>query len=151
WDPEPARYQRPVRAADVFPRRDRQGTTGAGLLGACVGGRIALQMLAMRPDLVKGLVLNDIGAVIEAAGLARIQDYMGKAPVPVTSWGEAARQTRAVNGLAFPDYGDDDWLRFARRLYRENSEGQPVIAFDPAIAPAPTPGAVRAVDMWAFY
>ncbi|HLS97893.1 MAG: alpha/beta hydrolase [Porticoccaceae bacterium] len=151
WDPEPARYQVPVYAEDMFTLLERQGITGAVLIGTSMGGLIAMQMLAMRPDLVKGLVLNDIGAVIEAAGLARIQDYMGKAPVPVTSWGEAARQTRAVNGLAFPDYGDDDWLRFARRLYRENSEGQPVIAFDPAIAPAPTPGAVRAVDMWAFY
>ena len=151
WDPEPARYQVPVYAEDMFTLLERQGITSTVLIGTSMGGLIALQMLAMPPDLVKGIVLNDIGAVIEADGLARIQGYMGKPPAPVTTWEQAARQTRAVNGLAFPDYTDEDWLRFARRLYRENDAGHPVIAFDPAIAPAPASGEVQAVDMWAFY
>ncbi|MFA5495540.1 MAG: alpha/beta hydrolase [Porticoccaceae bacterium] len=152
-DPDPSRYQIAVYAEDMFTLLEHQGITDTVLLGTSMGGLIAMQMLAMRPDLIRGVVLNDIGAVIEGAGLTRIQNYAGRSARPLATWQQAAEQARRVNGGAFPDYTDADWLRFARRQYRENSEGELVLAYDPAIAtasPAGT-GEIASVDMWSFY
>ncbi len=149
WDPNPSRYQVPVYAEDMFTLLQRHGAGKAVLLGTSMGGLIAMQMLAMRPDLIQGVILNDVGAVIAGEGLTRIQGYVGKAE-PVATWQEAAQQTRAINAIAFPDYRDEDWLRVARRQYREDDEGRPVAAYDPAIARffAASGGDL---DMWDFY
>ena len=42
---------------------------------------------------------------------------------PIGSWDEAAAYARSTNAVAFPDFGDGDWLAFARRLFRE--DGRP--------------------------
>ena len=43
---------------------------------------------ATRPAAIKAAILNDIGPVIEAQGLARIRGYVGKLPSP-RSWSDA--------------------------------------------------------------
>lgn len=152
YDPDPSRYQVAVYAEDMFTLLEHEGITNTVLIGTSMGGLIAMQMLAMRPDLIRGLVLNDIGAVIEGAGLARIQSYVSR-PQPVVNWQQAAEQVRRINGVAFPDYTDTDWLRFAKRQYRENAQGELTLAYDPAIADANPAGTAQAasVDMWSFY
>ena len=57
---------------------------------------------------------------------------MGKSG-PVNTWEQAVAQQKAINGIAFPDFTEQQWQDFARGLYREQ-DGQPVIAYDPAIA-----------------
>jgi len=152
YDSDPSRYQVPVYAADMFTLLDSKGITDVVLIGTSMGGLIAMQMLAMRPDLIRGVVLNDIGAVIEGAGLARIQSYVGSRSA-AADWQEAARQAQRINGAAFPDYSDADWLRFARRLYRENSEGLLEPAYDPAIAQNPPAGdgGPTSVELWPLF
>src|SRR5262249_6201632 len=78
----------------------------------------------------------------------RITGYVGKV-APPANWAEAAAAARAINGLAFPDYGDADWLRFARRTYRE-VDGRIVPACDPAIARpiADSPQTAVPPDLW---
>lgn len=146
-DPDPSRYQVPVYAADMFTLLDGLGITDAVLIGTSMGGLIAMQMLAMRPEIVRGLILNDIGAVIEGEGLARIQGYVGKNSIPASNWQQAAEQTKQLNSHAFPDYNDDDWLRFARRQYRETPQGLLQLAYDPAIAQAAPAGDGGAASM----
>jgi pimeloyl-ACP methyl ester carboxylesterase len=102
-------------------------------IGTSMGGLMTILMAAMRPGLFRAAVLNDIGPVIERAGLERIKGYVGKMPAPRT-WKEAAALQRSLNAHAFPDYTDDDWMRFARRTFRNGAEGNPVPAYDAAIA-----------------
>lgn len=79
------------------------------------------------------MVLNDIGPVLDPAGLARIQGYVGPGTT-MASWVEAAARCRAINAEAFPDFGSADWEAFARRTCAEQPDGTIAFAYDPAIA-----------------
>jgi len=87
--------------------------------------------------------------VVDPAGIARIQGYVGKG-APVADWEQAVAQARAINGAALTDYSEADWQAFARKLYRENEAGVPVLNYDPAIADLMNNSQAQAVppDLW---
>jgi hypothetical protein len=72
-------------------------------------------------------VLNDIGPVIEADGLARIGGYVGQGRSYLT-WMHAARGLHETMGEIYPDFAIGDWLRLAKRLMALGTGGR--IAFD---------------------
>ncbi len=153
YDPDPTRYQPLTYVQDMFRLLDSQAVQRAVLVGTSMGGLMAMMMAAMQPARVSAIVLNDIGPEVDPAGLARIKAYVGKAE-PVADWAAAVAQTRAINGAAFPDFSPEDWLHFARGLYRPRTEGGGLeLAYDPAIS---TPLAVaddNAVppDLWPVF
>lgn len=54
-----------------------------------------------------------------------------------------------ANAHAYPDYGIEDWLAMAKRLYRLNSAGRIVLDYDLKIAePFRVPGNEAGSDMW---
>ena len=83
-------------------------------------------------DRSPALVLNDIGPVIEARGLARIKTYVGRTPAP-DDWDDAARILRRLHGAQFTALSDSDWEAFARMTYRDEN-GRPAGDYDPALA-----------------
>ncbi len=85
----------------------------------------------MRPSVLKAIVLNDIGPVVEAAGLGDIRAYLQRISHPQTL-AEAARRQRAVHGKDFTALGEADWARMAAAIYREQ-EGRWVPDFDPKL------------------
>ena len=91
-------------------------------------------------DLIKAAVLNDIGPVIETAGLAHIRSYLESTRQPA-DFAEAVASQKAVHGEAFPALTDDDWQRFVQAIYRDEG-GVPVADFDPALL-----NTVRAMDL----
>lgn len=118
------------------------------VVGTSLGGIIAMLMAATRPDRLAGAVLNDIGPQIEGAGLERIRGYVGTGPAQPT-WMHAARALAENNGDVYPDYGLEDWLAMAKRLYRLNSGGRIVLDYDMRIAaPLKVPGGEAGVDLW---
>jgi pimeloyl-ACP methyl ester carboxylesterase len=120
------------------------------VVGTSLGGLMAMLMGATRPQLLAGVVLNDIGPQIDPAGVARIQSYVGRLP-PVRTWDDAAAQMKMTFGLAMPEYDEQRWREFARTSFDEGEDGVPRLASDPKIGeairsiPAP-PGAAQA--MW---
>ncbi|MFO7552525.1 MAG: alpha/beta hydrolase [Haliea sp.] len=151
YDPVPANYQPGTYVQDMFALLDSQGVEKALLVGTSMGGLMAMLMAAMQPARVSGIILNDIGPVVDPAGLERIKSYVGKSR-PVTDWQQAVAQVRAINGVAFPDFSDEEWLSFTRALYRE-VEGRPVLAYDPAIAEPMAASDDNAVppDLWPVF
>jgi pimeloyl-ACP methyl ester carboxylesterase len=151
-DPEPARYTPATYVQDMFLLLDGLGLERVVLIGTSMGGLMAFIMAAMQPQRVAGMVINDIGPEIDPVGLARIQQAVGRI-TPVRTWEEAAAQARELNAVAFPDWNDDDWLAFARGLYREEG-GVPVRAYDPAIAEpmaAPEDSGAVPPDLWPLF
>jgi pimeloyl-ACP methyl ester carboxylesterase len=85
-----------------------------------------------RPAMLAGLVLNDIGPVIEARGLARIKTYVGRMPAP-ESWDDAVALMRRLHGAQFTALSDADWQAWTRLSWRDD-DGHPAGDYDPALA-----------------
>lgn len=133
YDSAPGNYRPDVYSADMFALLDGLSIERVGLIGTSMGGLMAMIMAAMQPARISAIVLNDVGPQIEAAGLARIQGYVGPSE-PVTDWDDAAARCAAINGQAFPEFTAQDWQVFARRTCRETADGAIRFAYDPAIA-----------------
>ncbi|NWM30013.1 alpha/beta hydrolase, partial [Escherichia coli] len=65
------------------------------------------------------------------------------------TWMHAASGLADGNADVYPNYGIEDWLRMAKRLYRVNSSGRIVLDYDMKIAePFRVPGNETGPDMW---
>jgi pimeloyl-ACP methyl ester carboxylesterase len=109
------------------------GIERAVFLGTSMGGLITLALTALKSRAVAAAILNDIGPEVDKTGLARIAGYSGK-PVDTPTWAAAAAYAREINGVAFPHYDEADWDAFARRVFRDGTEGTPVLDYDPDIS-----------------
>jgi pimeloyl-ACP methyl ester carboxylesterase len=105
---------------------------------------------ATTPQVLAGVILNDVGPEVAPEGLKRISTYVGKSP-QVSNWAEAAAQAKATYGLAWPDATDEDWMNLARRSYTE-VDGVPRLAMDPMIGEAVRAApAGAAPDLWPVF
>jgi pimeloyl-ACP methyl ester carboxylesterase len=149
-DPDPSRYVPATYAADVLELLAHAGESRVALVGTSMGGILALLLAVLRPAKLAGVVLNDVGPVVDPAGIARIQGYVGRAS-EVTTWDAAAEAVRALNAPFFPEFGHEDWLRFARRTFRVCDDGLLRPDYDPAIAAATRAGDAVPADLWSFF
>lgn len=124
-------YNVGVEATDVVTGLHALGIDQAAFIGTSRGGLIIHVLAAVRPALIKAVVLNDVGPVIELAGLAQIRAYLANAPRP-KDFADAGAIQKAVHGEAFPALSEADWQRFVRAIYRDEA-GRPVADFDPAL------------------
>lgn len=130
-DADPTNYNVMVECRDVIALCDTLGLTRCLFVGTSRGGLILHVMAALRPDLIAGTVLNDIGPEIEAQGLMDIRDYLGRGST-FASFEAAADGLAALHGAAFPALTRIDWLDMAHALYTEQS-GMLVADYDPAL------------------
>lgn len=131
YDPSPANYNVMVECKDVIALCDRLGLKQCLFIGTSRGGLILHIMTALRPDLIAGTVLNDIGPVIEAQGLMDIRDYLGR-HTTFSSFQKAANGLVAIHGESFLALSPNDWLDMAYALYTEK-DGSVVPDYDPAL------------------
>ena len=107
------------------------GVHGAVFVGTSRGGLITMALSALRPALVRGAVLNDIGPVIDGTGLVRIRGYVGKMPQP-RSFAEGAEILRELSDSQFPRLDAAAWEAMARTTWIEEN-GRLVPAYDPQL------------------
>ncbi len=150
--PDPMTYTPDVYARDVIALMEQAGIERAVFMGTSMGGLITMALTAMRPKAVVAAILNDIGPEVAPEGLARIAAYSGQ-PVETPTWAAAADYAKRINAVAFPHYTDADWSAFARRIFRDGTEGTPVLDYDPDIAvPIRAAGAKALVpNLWPWF
>ncbi|HJS41489.1 MAG TPA: alpha/beta hydrolase [Sphingomicrobium sp.] len=134
-DPNPANYLPHTYAADILKLLDQLGIADAVFFGTSLGGIVTMLMSSTDPERIAGAMLNDIGPVIEDAGVERLRTYIGKS-ASWASWAEAAEGAAQRNGIAFPHYTAEQWERFARRLASERPDGSIQADYDMAISQA---------------
>lgn len=131
YDRNPANYSFAIELADVIAVLTALGIGRAVFVGTSRGGLLTMLLAAARPTFIAGVVLNDIGPVIEPKGLVRIKSYVGKLPQP-TSFEDAAILLRRLFDAQFPTLSHADWLAFAQRTY-ELRDGRLVPNYDPRL------------------
>ena len=151
FDTDWRHYDLVVENADVLTQLTALGVDEAFILGTSRGGMHAMLLSATRPALLRGVILNDIGPVLEKTGLMRIRNYVGKLPAP-SSWDDACDLAKRVMSAQFSGLNDEAWEAYARLTFEER-DGRFSARYDPnVIKPlealdlsAPLP------DMWAQF
>lgn len=116
-------------------------------VGTSLGG-IVTMLLKQAGAPIAGAIINDVGPDIDPRGLARIRGYVGRAS-SFPTWMHAARAVQDNNADVYPDWGIEEWLAMAKRLYRLTSAGRIVLDYDLKIAePFRVPGGETGPDMW---
>lgn len=144
----PTSYVPLMYALDVQVLIRELGLTAIVPVGTSLGGLVTMLMAPAERERIKGAVLNDVGPELNAAGLERIRTYVGRSANWPT-WLHSARALSEIHRHAYPDYGIEDWLRMAKRLYRLSNNGRIVLDYDTRIAePMRNPGGQPPVDLW---
>jgi pimeloyl-ACP methyl ester carboxylesterase len=131
YDRDPARYKIAVETDDVIAVMTALAVGPAIFVGTSRGGLVTMTLATKRRDLLAGVVLNDIGPVVDTAGVLRIKSYVGKLSEPAT-FQEGAEILRATSDYQFPKLTAADWLAAAKRAWREDG-GRLVVTYDPAL------------------
>ena len=134
YDRDPSHYSFPVELADVLAVITALDALPAIFVGTSRGGILAMLLAAVRPTAIAGVVLNDIGPVIEPQGLMRIKTYVGKLPQP-RDFEEGAEILRRLFHGQFPKLGPADWLASAHNAFKEE-KGRMVPTYDVKLATA---------------
>jgi pimeloyl-ACP methyl ester carboxylesterase len=110
YDRNPDNYALPVALADLAAVLIALETAPAIFIGTSYGGFLLMMLAAWRPPAIAGVILNDIGPVIEPQGWVRIKGYVGKLPVP-RNFEEGADILRWWFDAQFPKLTRQEWDR----------------------------------------
>lgn len=117
-------------------------------VGTSLGGLMTMLMAAMGSRNIAGAILNDIGPVVDEAGIGRIRGYVGQGG-SFPTWMHAARALQEVHRPSYPAFTIDDWLAMAKRGMVVSQSGRIVFDYDKAIAePFAEPTGAAPPDLW---
>ncbi len=110
---DPASYQVGTYTGDLMALLEAEGIAQFVSIGTSMGGLITLALAAIEPDRVAAALLNDVGPVLETAGLDAIKSYIGQGR-SFPTWMHAARALEETHGAAFPGYETEQWIAMAK-------------------------------------
>lgn len=131
WDEEPSHYDIFVESDDLKTALIVHHITQAIFIGTSRGALHILVLAAMAPSYLKAAILNDMGPVLDQAGLRRIKAYGRPFAMP-TSWEEATELLKYKFRSLFPDEPEENWIFYTRGTFMEK-DGQFSLAHDPRI------------------
>jgi pimeloyl-ACP methyl ester carboxylesterase len=145
WLPDANDYVFPTYLTTLTALDARSNAGQVAWVGTSMGALLGMVMAAQRDTPVSRLVVNDAGPVIEAAALARIGDYLGRAPTFATL-AEADAYIRAVSA-PFGPLTDAQWDHLTRTSVVQDAQGRYALSYDPGIA-VPFRSAAAPPDLW---
>lgn len=132
WLTDPMGYNYASYVTDCLAVLDNFHIREVEWIGTSMGGIIGMMIAASKPQRIKKLVLNDIGALLSKAALTRIYEYVRTMPRSFTDQAAADVYLREI----FQPWGITDadiWLRFVESSLITR-DGLLRYACDPAIA-----------------
>jgi pimeloyl-ACP methyl ester carboxylesterase len=150
WLGDPALYAVPQYVADCVTLIARLDVERIAWVGTSMGGLIGMSLAALGGSPITTLVLNDIGPVIDRAGLARIGSYVGQAP-SFERYEDCVAYTRQSTA-SFGPHDDEGWDVLSRHYWVQRSDGRWYAHYDPRIAePFKAWVGQPALDLWSIY
>ncbi len=141
-----ARYAPEASLRDILDVAAALHVHRAVVVGTSFGGLMAMAIAAIRPGLLHGVVLNDVGPEIGAAGEAFVRRFVADDPA-LADIDAAARHLRTL--LPYLSFTSDaDWQEFARLTYEPGADGRWHPRWDRRIAQM-LQGPPR--DLWPFF
>jgi len=131
WLADPMLYQPPQYVSDMVTLIARLEVPAVHWLGTSLGGIVGMLLAADKASPIATLMLNDIGAVVTRASLARIATYVGLAPA-FRGIEEAGAYVREVSS-AFGPHSDEGWRFLTEISVRRNPDGGWRMHYDPAL------------------
>lgn len=150
YDPVALNYVPQVYAGGVLALLDPLGISRAIFVGTSMGGIITMAAAAKRLGAIAAAVLNDVGPAVAPEGLQRILGYVVKSP-HITSWAEAVDYVKAIAGPAYPAFSEEDWRDFAETTFRQLSDDNFELDYDPAIMEPIRRGKIKAPGWLAWF
>ncbi len=146
-----ATYSVAQEAADALALMDHLGVERFAILGTSRGGLIAMVLAAIVKPRLLGVMLNDIGPVIDPTGLSRIMDYLGKRP-KFPTLDAAAQGMAAIYSAGFPGVTPEQWRPHVARWWFEAADGLD-LRYDPRLREAAELQAQSgpAPDLWPLF
>ncbi len=136
-------------AQDALALLDHLGIDRFAVLGTSRGGLIGMLLAVLAKPRLRGLCLNDVGPVIERAGLDRIANYVGRNPAAADLEDYALRLGR--NSPGFAHVPAHRWQAEAAKHAKMTAEGLQ-IPYDPALREAFMAGlATPPADLWPLF
>ena len=117
YDSNPENYNLAVELGDVVTVLTALEIGQAVFIGSSRGGILTMLLGVAHPTALAGVVLHDIGPVIEQKGLARIKSYVGKLPQP-RSFADGAEILRRLFDAQFPKLAAEQWVAAAQRTWK---------------------------------
>ncbi len=118
---EPARYGFEGSLRDVLDVMAAVHCARAVVVGTSFGGLLGMVMGVLRPTALAGLVLNDVGPVLEPVGLGFVQDFVGRDPALPDLAACVAHLRKSLPPLLMDDAG---WARFAANTFAPGKDGR---------------------------
>jgi pimeloyl-ACP methyl ester carboxylesterase len=149
WLPDPALYQPPIYSqalAHLLARMDGP----VDWVGTSLGGLCGMGVAATPGNAIRRMVLNDIGAIIPAAALARIRDYINQPAQAFPDIAALEAHLRKVHA-PFGKLSDSEWRHLAENSARRDSTGALQLHYDPAITHAFSAGDIADIDLTPFW
>ena len=134
YDSDWKNYCMLVENDDILTVLGEAGVERAVIIGTSRGGLHAMMLSETRPSILAGVVLNDIGAVFEQRGMARIRGYVGKVSAP-SSEAEAIALLKTIMGEHFTSLDEADWSAYARMTFVDE-DGRFAMRYDPQLGKA---------------
>ncbi|MBI4969102.1 MAG: alpha/beta hydrolase [Rhodospirillales bacterium] len=150
WLPDKGHYDFPLYMADLAALIARLDVEAVDWLGTSMGGLIGLFLAAQARAPIRTLILNDVGARLEAQSLKRISAYVAWKP-RFETLDVAEAHFREIHA-PFGRLTDAQWRRLAQTSTRPHPEGGLTFHYDPKIgerfkeAPAD-----KDVELWSYW
>ncbi len=125
-------YDLPMEWDDVLAGLTLCGIASAHFIGTSRGGLNLMAAAREHRRLMRSVVLNDIGPVLESGGLARIKTYVG-VPVQPRDLAHAIAMLKIGAGLHFTNLSEREWRLFATTTFGSD-EAELGLRYDPALS-----------------
>jgi pimeloyl-ACP methyl ester carboxylesterase len=149
FDPDFNNYNLVREAQDVLELLDHLKLQKIAIIGTSRGGLISMGIATHHPELLLGVMLNDIGPVLEPTGLEAIMGFLGNPP-PFKSYEEAAKKLPALS-KGFSNIHKERWQTEVRSRWIEKPDGLH-LRYDPKLRDAVLAQSHGdTVDLWTYF